>query len=387
MKKLLISILHPVSVLLTAALIHSCGTPEPTKSLRFYVGASDGTLEHPIFLCEYDPVQERFAVLDSFAGARGSSYLDLSPDGQFLYAIDKTMSGDREGSMQVTAFSRNPETGHLSYLNSQPSEGLGPCHIHCSQEGNYLFTSNYTSGNVAAFPLDEKGRIMPASSVAQSEGTGPVTERQEGPHTHYVILDPGGAYLLAPDLGADKLLIFGFDQHSGSLSPNPDQPYFSLKPGSGPRHMVFHPEDTFLYIANELNATVTSCSYDPAVGRVSELNTLSTVAEHHEGSKYPAAIRISPDGRFVYVSTRGEISSIAVFRVEADGSLSAAEVVENVPGWPRDFNIDPSGRYLMVAGERSNEIELYHRDSNTGELTRSGIGIDLPSPGCILFTP
>jgi 6-phosphogluconolactonase len=387
MKNLLISIIHPVLGLLAAALFHSCGTPETNEMVRFYVGSSDGSLEHPIFLCEYDPVQEQFSVLDSFAGAVGPSYLDLSPDSQFLYVIDKTMADDREGSMQVTAFSRIPETGHLSYLNSQPSEGLGPCHIHCNAEGNYLFTSNYTSGNVAAFPLDERGLIMPASSVAESEGSGPVRDRQEGPHTHYVTLDPRGAYLLSPDLGTDKLLIFGFDNESGTLSPNPDQPFFRLEPGSGPRHMVFHPEGTFLYIANELNATVTACSYDPAVGMVTELNTLSTVAEDHEGSKYPAAIRISPDGRFVYVSTRGEISSIAAFRVESDGSLSTLEVVENVPGWPRDFNIDPSGRLLLVAGERSHEIELYHRDINTGKLTRSGIGIDLPSPGCILFTP
>jgi len=387
MKKLLISILQPVYAISMAGLLYSCGSPEPTVPVRFYVGSSDGSLAHSIFLCEYDPVQDRFSVLDSFAGAVGPSYLDLSPDGRFLYAIDKTVADSSGGSMTVTAFSRDPESGHLRYLNSQPSEGLGPCHIHCDAEGDYLFTSNYSSGNVAAFPLDEEGRILPASSVAQSEGTGPVQNRQEGPHTHYVTLDPGGAYLLSPDLGADKVLNYLFDRETGTLTPNPEQPFFGLNPGSGPRHLVFHPEGNFIYIANELNSTVTACSYDPQTGMLNELNTLSTVPDHREGSAYPAAIRISPDGRFVYASTRGETSSITAFRVEADGSISAPDVVENVPGWPRDFNLDPSGRMLIVAGERSQTIALYHRDINTGKLTPGGIRLDLPSPGCIFFTP
>ena len=363
-----------------------CGSPEESNPLRFYVGSSDGSLEYPIFLCEYVPLHQQFSVIDSFAGARGASYLDLSPDGQTLYAIDKTLTGDQK-SMHVTAFTRDPGTNRLTYLNSQPSEGLGPCHIHCGQDGGYLFTSNYTSGNVAAFPLDNRGRILPASSVVESEGTGPVQERQEGPHTHYVTLDPPGKHLLSPDLGADKVLILLFDPETGKLSASPEQPFFGLKPGSGPRHLVFHPEGIYLYVANELNSTVTACSYDPFRGIIKELNTLSTVSGSHEGSKYPAAIRISPDGRFVYVSTRGEISSIGVFRVEGDGSLSRIQVVENVPGWPRDFNIDPEGRFVVVAGERSHDIELFHRDSNTGRLTSSEIKCNLPSPGCILFLP
>ena len=240
---------------------------------------------------------------------------------------------------------------------------------------------------MAAFPLDEQGRILPSSSVVQSEGTGPVGDRQEGPHTHFVTLDPQGKHLLSPDLGADKVLVLLFDPQTGTLTPNPDQPYFRLRPGSGPRHLVFHPEGIYIYIANELNSTVTACSYAPSTGTITELNTLSTVPESYEGSKYPAAVRISPDGRFVYVSTRGDISSMAVFRVEADGSLSRIQVIEDVPGWPRDFNIDPSGQYVIVAGERSSNIELFYRDANTGKLEKTHISCRIPSPGCILFIP
>ena len=386
MKSLLASVTALILVIGLGLVTSYCASTEKPDPIRFYVGSSDGSLEHSVFLCEFDPWREQIAVVDSFSGARGASYLALSPDLQSLYTIDKTLAESQQ-SNQVAAFARDRESDMLTFLNSQPSEGLGPCHVSCSQDGKYLFTSNYNSGNLAAFPLDDRGRILPASSVVQSEGNGPVGERQEGPHTHFVTLDPMGKYLLSPDLGADKVLVLMFDHQTGTLTSNPGQPFFSLRPGSGPRHLVFHPEGKSLYIANELSSTVTACSYAPATGTISELNTLSTVPEAYEGTKYPAAVRISPDGRYVYVSTRGNISSIAVFRVEADGSLSRIQVIENVPGWPRDFNIDPSGRYLIVAGERSNDIELFHRDTNTGKLERSNITCQIPSPACVLFIP
>ncbi len=367
----------------------ACSGPSGHEStLKFYVGSSDASITHGVFLCEYNAQQGTLSVLDSFPGASGPSYLDFSPDQTRLYAIDKNMAGSADNSMQVTAFRVDAGSNRLTYLNSQPSEGMGPCHIHCDPEGTFLFTANYNSGNVAAFPLDADGRILPASSVMQSEGSGPVEGRQEGPHTHYVTLDPAGERLLSPDLGSDRILVYDFDSSSGSLSPHGEQPYFSLAPGAGPRHLVFHPEGLYLYIVNELDATVTACRYDPEQGILTALNTLSTVKPSHQGSKYPAAIRIAPDGRFVYASTRGnEQSCITVYRVESDGSLSVIEVVEGVPGWPRDFNIDPSGRYLLAAGERGGFIEVYKLDTNTGRLSPTETTLELPSPGCILFIP
>lgn len=378
-------------LLATVALLFgaACSGPkQPPASMRFYVGSSDPSLENSIFLCEFDPLSATISVLDSFPGASGPSYLDFSPDRTVLYSIDNTLADSTATSMQVTSFRVDKGNDRITFFNSQPSEGMGPCHIYCSKSGAYLFTANYNSGSVAAFPLDPEGRILPASSVRQSEGSGPVESRQEGPHTHYVTLDPAGTLLLSPDLGSDKILLFDFDPNNGSLKPHPEQPFFSLAPGAGPRHLVFDPEGRYVFIANELNAKVTACSYDQEAGSLSELNTLSTVKPSHPGSKYPAAIRISPDGRYVYVSTRGEIQScITGYRVESDGSLSLIEVNEGVAGWPRDFNIDPTGRYLFVAGERADIIELYEIDTNTGRLSASNITCSLPSPGCILFIP
>lgn len=388
MKNTILS-LNVLLVITTLLLTMACAGPkQPPASLRFYVGSSDPSLESSIFLCEFDPQSATISVLDSFPGASGPSYLDLAPDRKVLYSIDKTLADSTATSMQVTSFRVDKGDDRIAFLNSQPSEGMGPCHIYCSKSGAFLFTANYNSGSVAAFPLDSEGRILPASSVRQSEGSGPVKSRQEGPHTHYVTLDPEGTLLLSPDLGSDKVLLFDFDPSSGSLEPHPEHPFFSLAPGAGPRHLVFDPEGRYVFIANELNATVTACSFDQKAGLLTELNTLSTVKPSHPGSKYPAAIRISPDGRFVYVSTRGEIQScITGYRVESDGSLSLIEVNEGVAGWPRDFNIDPTGRYLFVAGERADIIELYEIDTNTGRLSASNITCSLPSPGCILFIP
>jgi 6-phosphogluconolactonase len=377
-----------ISIVMGMITANTCTGPVASeKPVRFYVGSSDSSVEKSVFLCELDPALDKFSVIDSFSGAIVPSYLDFSPGRDFLYSIDDSMADTVTPSMSVTAFTVDIETDRIVPLNSQPSQGLGPCHVYCSKQGSYLFVANYNSGSVAAFPLDSLGRILPACSVYQSEGSGPVEGRQEGPHTHYVSLDPDENYLLSPDLGADKVLILAFDQETGTLSPNPEQPFFSLAPGSGPRHLVFHPDGGFLYVVNELNATVTACSYDSERGVLTELNTLSTVPDTYHGSKYPAAIRISPDGRYVYASIRGDMSSITVFRVEADGSLSTIQVMENVPGWPRDFNIHSSGRFLIAAGERSHEIELFRIDRNTGKLSRTGVKCNLPSPGCILFIP
>lgn len=356
--------------------------PEP---ILFYVGSSDGSLEYPVYLVELDAERKRFAVKDSFGGAKGPSYLVFSPDNSNLYAIDKTVSDPASGYMSVASFRVNPEDHGLEFLNRVSSEGIGPCHVHCSREGSHLFTANYTSGNIALFPIGERGAVHPAACVVQSTGRGPVKGRQEGPHTHYVTLDPGEHYLLSPDLGSDKVLVYRFDRQTGTLVPNPEQEFLELPPGSGPRHLVFHPSGQFVYVVNELNATVTACNYDETTGVLKILNIVPTVTDSHTGPAYPAAIRIHPGGRYLYTSTRGDASSIAVFSIEPGGAINRIQVVENVPGWPRDFNLDPSGNYLVAAGERSDEIELYRIDLATGLLQPTGVRAGIPSPGCILF--
>ena len=286
--------------------------------------------------------------------------------------------------MSVSSFRIDPDKLDLKFLNTQSSRGSGPCHICCSSSGDYVFVANYSSGHSTALAVKEDGSIGSATSVVRGEGDGPVTNRQKAPHAHMVSLDPENKFLLVPDLGSDKVLIYQFDKESGVLTPNPEQAFLKMDPGAGPRHLVFHPEGEFVYVVNELSSTVTACSYDPGKGVLTKLHSVSTVAEDHVGAKYPAAIRISKDGKFVYASTRGEHSKVSVFQVEEDGRIFRTQVVE-VTHWPREFNLDPSENYLMVAGEKSDEIELYKIDKVTGKLTPTESKFAVPSPACILY--
>ena len=386
MKKISSIIKTSLVAFLTMALFSCAGTTEPAETIKFYVGSSNGDLSHSIYLCELNPADGAFAVLDSFAGARAASYLDLSTGGKYLFAINQDPWNQETGHSTVSSFAVEPGTLALEAINSQSSEGSGICHIHCSEEGDYIFAANYGSGHATALPVNENGEIAPASSVVIAEGAGIAGSRQNGPHAHQVMLDPGQNFLLVPDLGANKVMIYAFDAESGVLSPNPAQAFFELAPEAGPRHLAFHPDGLSLYIVNELNSTLTACSYNSADGTITELNTLSTVEAAHEGMKYPAAVRVHPNGRYVYASTRGENSCITTFEINKDGSVSRIQVMEQVPNWPRDFNVDPSGKYMLVAGERSDEIRLYHIDSESGMLSETAGMLKLSAPASVLFT-
>jgi len=355
------------------------------EPVRFYVGSSQRSLDKSIFLVELDAGREHFTVIDSFGGASGPSYLAFSPGREFLYSVDNTVQDPVEGDMSVAAFRVVRSGQGLEFLNRQSSRGTGPCHVHCSSDGRYLFTANYNSGNQAVFPLGEGGEILPASDVVRNQGSGPVRGRQEGPHAHYVTLDPGEKFLLSADLGTDRVLIYRFDGATGKLVPNPAMGFLELPPGSGPRHLVFHPTGNFVFVVNELNATVTSCRYDQSSGTLEIVNTGSTVPDNHGGAAYPAAIRIHPEGKFLYASTRGDPSSISVFTIAPDGRISRVQVMGDVPYWPRDFHIGPAGDFLVAAGERSDQIRLYLVDRENGFLKETGISTGIKSPGGILF--
>jgi len=357
----------------------------PSKNqIKFYVGSS-GNQAHAIYLCEMSPQTLEFTLLDSFSGAEGASYLALSPGKEFLFCNSRTPAEPGNHMSAVSSFQIHPRTKQLEFLSSKPSMGQGNCHVHCSQDGKYLFAANYNSGHAAAFPLDKQGNIGDAVAVVRGKGSGPVENRQQGPHAHQVVLDPGQNFLLVPDLGTDKVMIYQFFKESGSLAPHPVKGSFSLAPGAGPRHLVFHPDGAWLYIVNELNSTLTAGSWDAEKGALAEIQTLSTVEEGHRGMKYPAAVRMHPSGKYVYASTRGENSCISTFSVQKDGSLHRIQVMEDVPLWPRDFNIDPTGRWLIAAGERANEIRLYAIDPETGKLSDTGSTKKLSAPACIAF--
>jgi len=360
-------------------------TPGEKDNIKFYAGSGNGKISHPIFLCELDPVNQAITVLDSFPAKGGAGYLDLSPDQSILYATSGLSVSDEKKFNSVASFRVNPEDYSLELINHQSSQGRGNCHVQSSPDGKYVFAANYSSGDATALPVDESGKLLAATSVVKGEGTGPNAQRQEGPHAHMVMMDPEGKFLLVPDLGTDKIMNYAFDGESGSLSPNPAQPFLEMEPGSGPRHLTFHPEKNLVYILGEMSATVTACKFDPESGVLSKINSGSIVEEDFSGKRQSAAIRVHPNGNFVYASNRDDVSNLAVFEVGDKGEIKQIQLVDSVPYWPRDFNITPDGKYILVAGARANEIALYQVDVQTGLLSETEASITLPGITCILL--
>jgi 6-phosphogluconolactonase len=299
--------------------------------------------------------------------------------------VNSESAGPESNSQMITAFSVDPASGSLKLLNSQSSEGRGPCHISVHPSGKYVFTANYSSGTIAVHPVNEDGSLGEATDVKQHEGRGPDEERQEAAHAHFICADQQGKYVLAVDLGIDKVMNYVIDKASGLLEPNPDQAFFQTAPGAGPRHLDFHPSGKYVYVLNELNGTLTACTYDPENGVMEELNTLSTLPDDFAGFNKSAAVRVHPNGKYVYASNRGDLNSISVFKILNDGSIELVQIQDKNINFPRDFNIDPSGTWLLAENQQGRSIEVFSIDQASGELIETGNKLEISQPTCIVF--
>jgi 6-phosphogluconolactonase len=362
------------------------GKPEPPGArLRVYVGTYTGSTSRGIYKVELDASTGAFVEGPALAGqSENPSFLALHPGGRVLYAVNEVgnFRGAKTGA--VSAFAVDPTTGSLTLLNQQPSEGADPCHLAVDPEGRSVVVANYSGGSVAVLPLDADGRLLPAARVRHLSGSGPNASRQQSPHAHGVYIDPSKKFLLTADLGSDRVLVERRDAAAGTLADaTPDG--VTLPPGSGPRHAAFDPSGRFLYVINELFSTVTAFRWDAERGRLEPFQTIPAVAAGFSGDNKSAEIAVSPDGRFVYVSNRGE-DSITVFRVNPDdGKLKFLEQVPAGGKTPRHFAIDPTGRWLFAANQDSNSISLFRIDRKSGRLTPVNRPLKVVSPVCVSF--
>src|SRR5205085_12000802 len=269
-------------------------------------------------------------------------------------------------------------------LNEQPSGGGAPCYVSVDRSGRALLVANYASGTVALLPIEANGALAPATSVVQHAGKGPNVERQEGPHAHCILADPSDRFVLAADLGADRVFVYRLDLASRSLH-HIEEGDAVMRPGSGPRHIAFHPTLPLVFLANELDSTVGTLRFDAKHGTLSPQGTLSTLPAGWTGTNYPADIHVASNGRTLYVSNRGH-NSIAVFSVaESTGALALEQAISTEGDWPRNFSLHPTGRWLLVANQRSDSVIAFARDPETGRLTPTGQRIAIPSPVCLRF--
>jgi 6-phosphogluconolactonase len=357
-------------------------------AMRVYIGTYTGPRSKGIYLFQIDPTTGALSPLGLAGEAASPSFLALHPTKRFLYAVDEvdTFGGNKTGA--VSAFAIDPASGKLALLNQQPSGGTGPCHVSVDGAGKNAFVANYGSGSVEVVPIQADGRLAEPSCVVQHHGAGADPQRQEGPHAHCIMADAADQYVLAEDLGLDEVLVYRFDPAAGKLTPN-DPPAAHVKPGSGPRHLAFHPGGQFAYVINEIALTITAFTYDAGRGALSEIQTISTLPAGTAANKKfsTAEIAVHPSGKFLYGSNRGH-DSIAIFTIdEQTGKLTSAGHQPTQGKTPRSFGIDPTGTFLIAANQDSDNLVVFRIDPHTGGLTPTGVNVSAPSPVCVVFLP
>ena len=317
---------------------HAAKKAGAKNSYLVYIGTYTGPKSKGIYVFHFDAAGHVSAP--QLAGETvNPSFLAVDPTEHFLYAVNEISDYQGQKSGAVSAFSVDSKTGSLVFLNQVSSRGADPCYVTLDKTGKYVLVANYTSGTVAVFPRLPDGKLGDASTAVQHAGHGPNAERQEGPHAHQIVLSKDNRFAVAVDLGLDKLLVYRFDSQKGTLTPN-DPPSAALDPGSGPRHLAFTPDGNFAYVLAEMGSTITAFAFDSSKGVLRKLQTLSTLPKGFKGQNDAAEIAVSPSGKFVYASNRGD-DSIAVFAIGADGSLTLVERTPTQGKTPRGFAIDP----------------------------------------------
>lgn len=341
---------------------------------RFYVGTGARGAESSITLCELDLKSGAVTVIDTFSNVVGPGYVAVSSDKKNLYSVNQDNT--------IAAFAVG-EGGKLTYLDQQPDAGQNPCHVSLHPSGRMAFLANYGSGSWAAYPIDKSGRLLPASADFQFSGSGPDQSRQEKPHAHCAVPSPDGNFVYVADLGTDRLMNYKIDQKTRQVVANPAQAYFSTKPGAGPRHLVIHPSGKYLYLLNEMHTTLTACAIDDE-GVVTEIETIPTIPADFKEKNTSAAIRLHPNGNYVYVSNRG-YNSIHGFEILKNGKLKSVGEVNQELATPRDFNFDPSGKFMVVGNQKTNDLTVYRVDPKSGQMTFVSKSISLKDPICVQF--
>jgi 6-phosphogluconolactonase len=360
--------------------VSSSGPSEPT-TLQVYLGTYTGQGSEGIYLSELDLATGKLTKPKLAAKTPNPSFLALHPSKPLLYAVNEMPAVPGKAGPSATAFSIHPQTGLLTKLHVQSSGGNGPCYISIDQSGRCALIANYVTGNLICFRFKENGAFEDIFSMMQLAGSSVNAKRQEGPHAHCIQVDPANQFVLATDLGTDRLLIYRLDPEQGKMVPA-SPPVVAFPPGSGPRHLAFHPNGRFVYINHELNSTVSACAYN--AGSVKPLQTLSTLPPTFKGNNTTAEIQVHPNGKFLYVSNRGH-ESIAQYDIVENGTLTAKSFAPTLGKTPRNFCIDPTGTFLLAANQGSNSVVVFRINQTTGELEPTGSKVTVSQPVCVLF--
>ena len=349
------------------------------KTYLFVGTYTNGKPANGIYVYEFNSKTGALKKVSHGKNITNPSYLTLTPTGEYLYACTDTKI-PQEGT--VSAFKFDSLTGRLTFLNKQKSGGENPVYVTTSKNNEFVINGNYTEGTVSAFKTNPDGSLCSPSQIIQFQGNGPNPRRQEKAHIHAAVFSPDYQFLFFPDLGADKIRVFKFN----SRDTHPLQSFeindIHSVPGSGPRHFAFHPSNRFAYCIEELSGTIAAFRYNN--GHLDSLQRIFSYSKIQE--EYNSAdIHVSPDGYFLYASNRwDQENTISIFSIDQmSGKLTLVGHQSTFGDHPRNFAIDPTGNFLIVANQVTNNIMVFKRNTQTGLLTKIGKEVTVPNPSCL----
>jgi len=335
-------------------------------------GKSEG-----IYTYNFDTKTGESKQLSIAKGVENPSYLTVSPDNKFVYAVNETGK-----TSAVSAFSFDAVKGDLKFLNKQATNGEDPCYIVADEKN--VISANYSGGNASVFGIESNGSLGQLKQIIQHSGKSVNKDRQNSPHVHMVFFTPDHKYLIINDLGTDKVYLYNYNVNGTNdvLTPHDS---VTVTPGAGPRHITFSKDGKYAYLIHEMDGGITVFSYSN--GTLEKIQETKITEDGFTGENGAADIHISPDGKFLYATNRGSENNITIFAIEKGGLLSKRGQTSTLGKGPRNFTIDPTGKYLLVAHQYTNEVVIFERDAKTGELKDTGKRIEVGAPVCLVFAP
>ena len=350
------------------------------NTYRFFVGRyTKSEEEKGVALIEFNPENGKLEFLADYWCGPSPSF--IIQRGDFLYAANETESTGQVSAGRIVC-GTGDDTVDLIYLGSTAFPGMHTCHA--AVAGDFLYASNYSSGSLFGVQLLPDGSLGKHCADIKHEGCGPNSKRQEKAHIHSANLKPDGSGLIIADLGMDKLMNYQINYITGELLPDETQPCISTKPGDGPRHMVFHPNGKWLYVVTELSLEVIYYRFEKSGSTYAEAGLFPLHPSALSEADTAADIHISPDGQYLYASTRGK-NTITHFSIAADGNLIPIGVYPSWGDSPRNFCITADGKYMLIAHDRSGDVTVCPIHPETGVLGKKLDCVILPGASCVIL--
>ncbi|PHN41988.1 MULTISPECIES: lactonase family protein [Pseudomonas] len=360
----------------------------PTDTYELLVGSYTAGSSEGIYRLQFDSRTGQFQGKPVLAAkAANPSWLTVSKDQKRLFVVNENGPGQKDAVGRVSSYAIDPKNHQLTLINQVQSLGNEPTHSSVAADGRHLFVANYSvledpGGSLAILPVDATGKLSAPVQLSGHPASRVNPQRQASNHVHAVVSSPDGKYVFANDLGADKIFVYRYDpkaNHELPLTPA-DPASVALPPGSGPRHLLFSADGKHAWLTTEMSAQV--AVFDYADGKLTQTQLVDFAAGQPVSDKAGAALHASRDGKFLYVSNRGTANQIIVFGVDPVTAHLTELQRRSVEGdHPREFSLDPSGKFLLIANQKSNEIVVVERDPKTGLLgkTVQKLLIDAPS--------